>query len=289
MKIGGFTFVRNAVRFDYPVVASIRSILPIVDVMVVAVGNSDDDTLQRIRSIGSPKLRIIETVWDETLKEGGRVLATETDKALAAVPAECDWAFYLQADEVVHEDDLDRIAASAQHHLDDLSVEGLLFDYLHFYGTYNHIGDSHRWYDREVRIIRNNGCIRSYRDAQGFRTLENRKLRVKPSGARIFHYGWVRHPQKQQEKLNTFYSYWNGPGYTIPHDDEAFDFPAHIDSLEPFKGTHPAVMRERIALMNWTLRFDLKKKRLPFKDRLLRVVEKATGRRFMAYRNYRII
>jgi hypothetical protein len=35
MKVGGFTFVRNVVKYDYPVVESIRSILPVVDEFIV--------------------------------------------------------------------------------------------------------------------------------------------------------------------------------------------------------------------------------------------------------------
>ena len=113
MKICGFTFVRNAVKLDYPVVESISSILPIVDAFIVSVGNCDDGTLQLIESIGSPKIKIVHSTWDESLKEDGQVLAVETDKALAHVPAEYDWAFYLQADEVVHEKYLDSIVQAA--------------------------------------------------------------------------------------------------------------------------------------------------------------------------------
>ena len=84
MKVSGFTFIRNAITYDYPIVEAIRSILPLCDEVVVAVGNSEDATLQLIQSI-DPKVRIIETVWDDTVREGGRTLALETDKAYAAI------------------------------------------------------------------------------------------------------------------------------------------------------------------------------------------------------------
>ena len=92
MKIAGFTFVRNALRYDYPVVEAIRSILPLCDAVFVAVGRSDDDTLRLVEGIGDSRIRIIETVWDDTLRKDGRVLAVETDKALDAIPPEYDWA-----------------------------------------------------------------------------------------------------------------------------------------------------------------------------------------------------
>ncbi len=291
MTISGFTFVRNAVKYDYPVTESIRSILPIVDEFIVSVGNSDDGTLQLIESIGSPKIKIVHSVWDDSLREGGRILAVETDKALAHVNPAADWAFYLQADEVVHEKHLDTIVNAAERYTSDKDVEGLLFKYVHFYGTYDYIGDSRRWYGHEIRVIRNNGNICSYRDAQGFRSKQNKKLRVKKIDAEIYHYGWVRHPHKQLEKLTNFYGLWSGEQYAAPPlaDADEFDFFKDADSLEHFKGTHPAVMQQRIAEKNWQVNFDTAKKRFSLKDLLLYRIEKLTGKRLFDYRNYKII
>jgi glycosyltransferase involved in cell wall biosynthesis len=105
MKVSGFTIVRNALKYDYPIVEAISSILPICDEVIVAVGKSDDDTLNLIRSIDSSKIKIVETVWNDALREGGRVLADETNKALAACAKDSDWCFYIQGDEVIHEAD----------------------------------------------------------------------------------------------------------------------------------------------------------------------------------------
>ena len=291
MKISGFTFVRNAVKFDYPVVESITSILPIVDEFIVSVGNSDDNTLKLIESINSPKIKIHHSVWDDSLKDGGRVLAIETDKALAHVNPEADWAFYLQADEVVHENDLDTIITAAGKYLDHKDVEGFLFYYHHLYGTYDYAGDSRRWYRHEIRLFRNNGTVFSYRDAQGFRTKENKKLRVKKIDAAIFHYGWVRHPHKQLEKLNNFYSLWSADHVvkTELMQEEEFDFFKEVDSLALFTGTHPAVMQKRIAEKNWQVNFDPRKKNFSFKDNLSYRFEKMTGIRPFEYKNYRVI
>ena len=292
MKISGFTFVRFAVKYDYPIVESINSLLPIVDEFVVNVGQCDDGTLELIESIQSPKIKIIHSVWDESLRHGGKVFAVETDKALAAVSPDADWAFYLQADEVVHEKDWDNILHAANKYKDDKRVEGFLFKYIHLYGTYDYVGDSHRWYPYEIRLIRNNGNIASYQDAQGFRTKQNTKLKVKPVDANIFHYGWVRHPHKQLEKYNNFHSFWSGipynPAEPLP-EQEKFDFFSHIDSVDHFKGTHPKAMKERIAARNWQLDFDIREKKMPLKKLLVYKLEKLTGRRFFVYKNYKII
>ncbi|MFN4994919.1 MAG: glycosyltransferase family 2 protein [Bacteroidota bacterium] len=284
--ISGFTIVRNAIKYDYPIVESIKSILPVVDEYIVAVGKSDDDTLGLIRSIQSPKIKIIETIWDDTLREGGRVLAIETNKALAAINPKANWCFYLQGDEVIHEQYHDAILHACTQYLHDERVEGLLFAYEHFYGSYDYVGDSRKWYRNEIRVVRNNKNISSYRDAQGFR-INGRKLQVMAIPAKVYHYGWVKDPRSQQEKQKSFHKMW--------HDDEwvknnvaqadAFDY-ANIDSLKKFTGTHPLVMKERLARMNWYFEWDQSKKKLPLKESVLKIIEQLTGKRLFEYKNY---
>ena len=147
MKVSGFTFIRNGIKLDYPIEEAIRSILPLCDEVVVAVGNSEDDTLNLIQNI-DPKVRIIETVWDDSLREGGAVLAVETDKALRAISKDSDWAIYIQGDEVMHEDYYDNIRSDMNQYATDDDVDGLLFNYRHFYGSYDYIGDAIQWYPK---------------------------------------------------------------------------------------------------------------------------------------------
>ncbi len=290
MKIAGFTFVRNAIKFDYPIVEAITSILPICDEVVVAVGNSEDGTLALIQSIGSPKIKIIETVWDDSLRKGGQVLAVETDKALAAVSSDADWCFYIQGDEVVHEQYLPVIKKAMQENLDKPSVEGLLFHYTHFYGSYQYVGNAHRWYRREIRVIRNTGKVRSYKDAQGFRTVDNQKLKVKLIDAYIYHYGWVKPPEIQREKMKSSINFW-GEGKDVDKIKEVlenFDY-SEIDSLTLFHGTHPAVMQARIDSVNWMFDYDIREKKLSFKNQVKMAIENLTGYRIGEYRNYRLL
>ncbi len=286
MKVVGFTFVRNAIRYDYPVLESIHSLLPLCDEVVVAVGQSEDDTLELIKSIASPKIRILKTVWDDTLREGGRVLALETDKALAAVPADADWAIYLQADEVLHEADYPAIRAGMAQWQHDKSVEGLLLSYRHFYASYDYVGDSRRWYRREIRIVRPGIGVQSYRDAQGFR-IDNRKLRVKLLAATVHHYGWVKTPAAMQRKQETFNKLWHSDDWVAQNVVPAAEFDySQIDSLQRFTGTHPAVMQTRIAQQNWRYDHDMTRNRYRLKDRLKQLVERWTGYRLGEYQNY---
>jgi hypothetical protein len=287
MKVAGFSFIRNAVKYDYPVVEAILSILPLCDEFVVAAGKSDDNTLELIRSINSPKIRIIETVWDDSLHKGGAALAQETDKAFHAVSDDVDWAFYIQGDECLHEQYHAVVREEMLRWKDDCRVDGLLFRYKHFYGSYDYVGVAPWWYRNEIRIIRKNNGIYSYRDAQGFRKDDNKKLNVKPINAFIYHYGWVRHPSKMQKKLNSFAQLYHENTDSIAKADE-FDY-SNIDALDRFDGTHPKVMEERIKRINWQFDHDITKRNLSFKYRFKMFVERLTGYRIFEYRNYKVI
>ena len=289
MKVSGFTFIRNAVKFDYPVVEAITSVLPMVDEFIVVLGNSEDSTNDLIASIKSPKIKLVHSVWDDSLRSGGRVLAIETDKALEHISVDSDWAFYIQADEVVHEKYHAAAISSMRTYKDSPEVQGLLFDYTHFYGSYDFIGDSRRWYRKEVRIVRPHIGIRSWKDAQGFR-LDGKPLKVKESGAGIYHYGWVKPPEHQQAKQAYFHKLWHDDHWmkeNIP-DVEAFDY-SQIDSVARFEGTHPGVMQPRIARQHWHVNIDPSQKKLSFRYRLLLFIERLTGWRAGEYRNYRLI
>ena len=285
MKISGFTFIRNAILYDYPIVESIKSILPLCDEVIVAVGKSDDNTLGLIKGIDSSKIKIIETEWDLSLREGGQVLAEETNKALAAVSEDSNWCFYIQGDEVVHEKYHDTIKQAMLQWKDDSKVDGLLFKYLHFYGSYSFVGDSRKWYRREIRIIKNDQKISSYKDAQGFRR-NGQKLKVKEIDAYVYHYGWVKPPEQQSAKIKNFLSHWHKDDYIVKNKPEKeFDY-STIDSLKNFEGNHPKVMEKRIEQKNWDFNFDPTKKNFGLKSKLLYLLEKATGLRPGEYKNY---
>ncbi|MDR1022758.1 MAG: hypothetical protein LBL94_05755 [Prevotellaceae bacterium] len=288
MKVSGFTFVRNAVKYDYPVVEAITSILPLCDEFVVCLGKSDDETELLVRSIPSDKIKIIHSVWDNSLRKGGKVLAVETDKAFDAISPDSDWAFYIQADEVVHEKYLPAIRQAMELHLSDAGVECLVLKYLHFYGSYKYVGNSRQWYRREVRVIRNDKGIRSYRDAQGFRR-EEKKLNGKLVDAYVYHYGWVRNPYLLTTKIADFDKlFHDNDGKLTVKQDVQFDY-QNVASLATFGDMHPQVMRQRVDSMNWQFEFDTSKRRLSFTHRVLEWVEKRTGKRFFEFRNYRLI
>ncbi|MBC7851548.1 MAG: glycosyltransferase family 2 protein [Chitinophagaceae bacterium] len=288
MKISGFTIIKNAVSNDYPIVEAITSILPVVDEMIVCIGDSTDNTEQLIRAIESSKIKIVHSFWDPSIRTGGSILAVETNKAFEHIATDSDWAFYIQADEVVHEKYHQGILNAAEKYVKDKSVDGLLFDYLHFYGTYDYVGDSRRWYHKEVRIIRNDKTISSFKDAQGFRR-NGDKLFVKQIDAAIYHYGWVKSPQQMLQKQKNTVQFWSDQEERNAYvqAQSAFDF-SDFDSLEKFKGTHPSVMHNRIHDKNWQVEIDVSQKKFTLKNRFLYWLEKKTGVRLFDFRNYRL-
>ena len=252
MKVSGFSFCRNAVRLYYPIAESIRSALPLVDEYVIAVGHSDDGTREVIEGIGDPKIRIIDTHWDEAQFVRGETNSVQTNIALDACTG--DWCVYLQADEVLHEEDHPLIRAAMHEFQDQPAVEGLLFDYLHFWATYEHVQKARNWYRHEVRVVRNGIGVRSWESAQGFR-IDRRKLRVASSGARVFHYGWVRPPHAMKRKTIALATLHHGREQAEkrhPDADAPFDYGV-LTHLAKYEASHPAVMEERIRARNWTL------------------------------------
>jgi glycosyltransferase involved in cell wall biosynthesis len=240
------------VKYVYPVVVSIRSILPVVDEFIVNVGRCDDGTLELMRSIGDSKIKIVESVWDETLRKDGLIYAQQTNIALAHCTG--DWAFYIQADEVVHEDDLPAIQDAMRRHLGNPDVKGLLFRYLHFIADY---WSTNPWfYHKAVRIIRNNGEVESCGDAVGFHLKATQqylqsgpKEWIAPSNGRVFHYGWVKDPKtmlaKVKEQIAVYHGATPPPKQAALYQQKTFQYDDYA-ILKEFTGSHPVVMANRL-------------------------------------------
>lgn len=267
MTISGFTMGKNARKLYYPMKQAVMSILPIVDEFIVVLGDSDadDTTRAEIESINSPKIKIIDTVWDIEKYPRGMEHAHQTD--IAKSHCKGDWLFYLQSDELIHEEDLPVIRNRCEELLHDDEVEGLLFNYIHFWGDYSHIQNGHCWYRKEIRIIRNRPEIHSWVSAQSFRRIpefdgihyrqkENTfKLKVAEVNARVFHYGWVRPPKVMNRKIKVFTT--NHKGEKVVSEMEKndgfkgnFDY-GNLSKITAFKGSHPAVMKEWMNEFNW--------------------------------------
>src|SRR6266446_4288198 len=199
MRISGFTFVRNGQALGYPFVPSIRSLLPLCDEVIVNLPRSTDATRETVQAIGDPKIRLIESEWDEKEKVGDPIMRRHTDLALEQCTG--DWCVYIQGDEVLHEKSIPALRTTMERELGNETVQGLLVDYTHFYGSFWTEVYSLGWYYKEVRVVRRAPTIRAWGGAQGFRTRDGRKLQVKHSGGRYFHYGYALEPAQARIKV----------------------------------------------------------------------------------------
>ena len=241
MNISGATIIRNGVKLGFPFIEAIRSVLPLCDEFIVAVGDSQDETRKQIQALADPRIRIIDTVWNMSRRTGGKVLSEETNKAIA----ECkgDWVFYIQSDEAVHEHEYTTIRGALKRAQERPDIDGIAFNYFHFYGSYSTVQAGRNWYRQEVRLVRNHCGIRSHGDAQGFRR-GNKKIRAINSGAHVYHYGWARPPQVMIEKIKSFHQLWHDDSWIEENckSSQSEDYFRDLGNLVPFTGTHPSVM-----------------------------------------------
>ena len=314
MKISGFTFTRNVSKLYYPIKESVLSILPICDEFIVALGKGDEDdnTRQLLESINSPKIKIVDTVWDTEAFPNGTENAHQTDIAMEHCSG--DWLFYLQADEVVHEKYLPVIKNRCEELLHNKEVEGLLFKYKHFFGDYNHFINYHGWYQNEIRIVRNRSDIHSFESAQSFRRIPDfdgksyrkqegtHKLQVAAVDAYIYHYGWVRPPKYMQSKKKALDGIHKGDQKAeelYKQQEKEFDY-GPMKNLPKFKGTHPKVMEEKMKDFTWAdkLNYDSSEKpeRPKFKHektkyRLISFLERTLngGKHFFPFKNWKLL
>jgi hypothetical protein len=238
MKVSAFTFIKNGQLLGYPFIQSIKSILTIVDEFIINVGLGEDSTLDEIKKINDPKIRIIQSHWNDNMKDRGFVYGQQ--KMVAQYNCTGDWAFYIEGDEIYHENDLDRIHMSMKEHLNNSNVEALIFDFYHFYGNGNSYLDSPGWYRTEARIIKNS--LRTYApDGLFWVVLDSNKNgrypKAKHTGAKCYHYGWVRSENQMNLKSEKVQKYWGGSAKKIDYSkmDQSI--------IKKFQGTHPKIIQ----------------------------------------------
>lgn len=257
MFVSGFTFCRNLIRLDYPFLESMRSLLPVVDELVVAVGESDDGTLEAVESLQAeyPKINILRTEWDPTLFDNGKIFAQQTNFALDHVSPNADWAIHLQSDEVLHERDYEDLIKSMEQYRQDKSILALMMRQKYFYGDYWHTNPYAG--RRLLRIIRPGGILESIGDSSGFAKKEDgtyigkkQKDLWRYAGGVLYHYGFVNNPQKLKEKIKAKADLYH---YGQPTEEDRVRLssseyiPELMEIMKPFTGTHPSVMKDRVS------------------------------------------
>ncbi|MCY4644200.1 MAG: hypothetical protein OXB88_06235 [Bacteriovoracales bacterium] len=252
MKIFGLTILRNAIKYDYSFRESLLSLGGLVQKIYLGLGDSEDETPGEIKKIPVP-MEVIDSPWDpQMMGKGGIILSVQTNIVLNHLRQihereENSWGFYLQADEVIHEEDYDLIKKDLQY-AEENDYDAVSFRYLHFWQTHHHIGVGKRWYPSEIRAIKLATPIESWGDAQSFRNVK----KIFRSEAKIFHYGHVRNRDRYEIKkydMHKLYHPTSDQVKLIVKKSKRKDARAQVLS---YFGTHPEVMKERVFSMGDT-------------------------------------
>ena len=292
VKISGVTFVKDVICLGYPFIESIKSIAPLCDEVVINVGfddpelEKDDGTWQKLqKEFPQDKFVLIKSFWNPEMVADGLILSQQMNIALEHCRGE--YCHYIQADEAVHEEDFPTIRKGIQQMEKNPSIDGLVYNFIHFYADPYIVKHTRNTYRKEIRLIRNHCNILSWKDAQGFRFDNHTKLYGVEIPARIFHYGWSRREAVMDKKNKAFAKLYHGK----EHREEDFSY-RHIWGLSPFRGTHPACMGEWIRqnrnernILSLPLAFEWKNIGLALSD----WIERYSNYRIGEYKNYKLL
>ena len=291
IKVSGFTFIKNGLTLGYPIKESIESISPLCDEVVINVGydepglEKDDGTYEYLRdNFTESKYKFLKSLWNPEQTSKGIVLSEQTNIALNKCSG--DICQYIQGDEVIHEDDLVFIEQGVKDLTDDVNLQGLIYNYIHFYGNIDIYKYTRNIYRREVRTIKNNKNIKSWLDAQGFRYQDGSKINAKLINARIFHYGWAREQQLMDKKIGQFDKLYHGKDH-VNKDKFTYN---KIYGLKKFTKTHPGNMSEWIEKNRNSVDIMKMKSTYKFKDLGLAIsdlIEYVTDYRMGEFKNYK--
>ena len=246
--VSGLTIVRNGQRLDYPFLEAIASALPVCDEFIVVVGQSDDDTLEQVRAIDDPRLRIVETVWSQKVRPRKSLLAQQTNIGLHLCQG--DWCLYVQANEVLHERSHGILRGLMEKYRDDERVEAMLLERLTFWADYQHyLGAYPNRFKFVPRIVRPYIGTYSIRDAMSFAVFDRFSTRGRyprsiDTDEDIYRYGFVRSIEKLNEKFRNAVQHQEKQR-PVAQDHYLRTYPRSF--IRRFAGTHPGVMRERVA------------------------------------------
>lgn len=295
-KISGFTFIKNGLTLGYPILESVLSITPICDEVIINVGFDDqallidDGTYAYLTEhLKEEKFKFVKSWWDPSITKSGLILSQQTNIALSHCSG--DYCQYIQGDECIHEEDLKSILQGIEEMEKNPTLDGLIFNYMHFYGNVDTYKYTRNLYRREVRLIRNHKGIKSWLDAQGFRAADDSKIKARLIPARIFHYGWARAQQVMKKKVVLFDTFYHGVDNKRHVGKKEFEYERNW-GLRKFEKTHPLVMK------NWIEKnknpIDLMSLPLSYGRNIIGLIlsdtfEKITGYRLGEYKNYRKI
>ncbi len=252
-ELGFYYFVHNIEQYDYPLIESIKSIDPIAREIVVCECESTDSTekiLTNLKTEIGDKLKIVYHRWVKDFRELSAI------GNYASTFLTTKWQWHFQADEVLHENQYDKVKLV----LNDLELnpikQALTVNYNHFLGNYT---TCFKFCYQEILRIRKKGsnwqlsgdaCHLDYGDPNT----------VYRTDITVYHYGKVHNGKIGWKKEWDFQQLFKTEGFPDPKMqqmkekfgeefcDYIYLFQQDIKDGKTwhFEGTHPEVMYNRI-------------------------------------------
>jgi glycosyltransferase involved in cell wall biosynthesis len=243
--ISVYTTTYNSIDQEYCIVEGIRSALGFADEVIVVDSHSNDGTVEAIESINDPRIKIYEIDWLPRIGWAMYKIA----KSMAIGRCTKDWCVLMDADEVFHELDYDKIKKVPYSVADN--IIGVKFNTLHFYGDYKHLlNGSKSWkdlYTNKVYMVRNGLGIHhgnsgmdidAHVDRYGIPLKQEYLVHLNISA---FHYGHIRSDAAYLKKQNRMHSFYEGKEVNNTAIDRI-----DLKNLGTFIGTHPITMKNRV-------------------------------------------
>jgi len=244
-KLCGVQIVRNGVKYDYCFKESILSMLPICDCVVVGYVESEDNTLEVLKSIDSDKLRILMlTEADWNFQDGCERLSYLTNACIQeADRLGYQYILSLQSDEILDPSSFSAIKAAL-----NVGAEGYLCTRINLWKSpYLELSVEHNRLPCSKYIARlSKSCYRAYSDAEsiGVQSVEDFVHHIK-----IWHMGFVRKREVMKSKIiNMQVGVFSMSNYDSKLDQcEVFNPDLWFDpknDLTPITGELPIVIQE---------------------------------------------
>lgn len=243
LTLGGNICIRQGFELDYCWEQAARSLLPVVDELVLCDADSTDGTRERIEAWAKvePKITVVNWPWKDPV---GDTQAWPEWINYARQHLSTDMHIQLDADELVHEEDYELIRNGRD------AKSTLFFQRLNFWRDSKHlIPEGHCCGTKVLRMAPTNMPIPS---DYPYGPAADTMAQAVTSAIRVFHYGFLRHREQFFKKARVVQKMWVNS--FDPRLEAAEKYEGHWSTmpgvtgwesnLVDYHGSHPSVIHQ---------------------------------------------
>jgi len=179
--------IKNGLVNGYPFWESLLSCCSFADEIVISEGYSRDrtyDALKVFQERHPNKVKLFRTNWDRFRSGCGEVIAKVSSEAISKCSRQ--WVYYLQADEIIHEKNIEFI-----RNIPSSKFNSVKFMFAHFIGSWKPLPVGGAAYSSAIRMVRNIPAISMVGDGWTFQGKIDPICPKELCPMPIFHLGWV--------------------------------------------------------------------------------------------------